>query len=189
MHLLTPPASAPVTPAEAKLALRIDDTQYDALLPGLLLAATDVAQQETGRLFIEQAWRIELADWPASTDVLPLYRPTAAAVSYWNGSSWVALSGSAFAFGPDAVTGNGTVIAPALNTSWPALGDIAIGPRVRIDLSAGVAAADAAQVPSGVRTFITALVGQMIQSPELSASATVQAHPLLARLLDPWRLY
>jgi hypothetical protein len=40
-----------------------------------------------------------------------------------------------------------------------------------------------------VRTYITALVGQMIQAPQLTASQAAQAHPLLARLLDSQRVY
>ncbi|MEY5098884.1 MAG: hypothetical protein RJA36_1603 [Pseudomonadota bacterium] len=189
MYPLTAPTAEPVTVSQAKAALRIDDTRFDSLLPGLITSARAVAEQETGRQLVEQTWRIELPDWPASTDVIPIYRATAAAVSYWNGSTWPTLATNLYAYAPDDITGNGTSLAPALNTSWPTLVDIAIGPRVRIDLTAGVVAAQASTVPAGIQTFIVALVGQLIQSPELSAQAAVQAHPLLARLLDPWRLY
>ncbi len=189
MYLLTPPTVEPVSVSQAKAALRIDDTRFDALLPGLISSARAVAEQETGRQLVNQTWRAELADWPAATDVIPVYRATAAAVTYWNGSAWATLAGSGYVFAPDAVTGNGTCLAPALGTSWPTLGDIALGPRVRIDLTAGVADGQASTVPAGIQTFIVALVGQLIQSPELTAQQAVQAHPLLARLLDPWRLY
>jgi uncharacterized phiE125 gp8 family phage protein len=187
--LLTPPTVEPVTVSDCKAALRIDDTRFDALLPGLISSARAVAEQETGRQLVEQTWRAELADWPAATDVIAVHRATACAITYWDGDSWETLAGVGYVFAPDQVTGNGTCLAPALNTSWPTLGDVALGPRVRIDLTAGLANANAAQVPAGIKTFITALVGQMIQSPELTATAAVQAHPLLARLLDPWRLY
>ena len=60
---------------------------------------------------------------------------------------------------------------------------------MRIDLTAGLAPASAYATPAGVRTFITALVGQMIQTPDLTAAQALQAHPLLQRLLDPWRVY
>jgi uncharacterized phiE125 gp8 family phage protein len=189
MYLLTAPAAEPVTVSQAKAALRIDDTRFDSLLPGLISSARQVAEQETGRQLVEQTWRIELADWPESTDVIAIYRATAAAVAYWDGSAWTTLSGSAYAYAPDSITGNGTSLAPALTAAWPTLPEVAIGPRVRIDLTAGVATAQASTVPAGIQTFIVALVGQIIQSPELSAQAAVQAHPLLARLLDPWRLY
>lgn len=187
--LLTAPTVEPVSVSDCKAALRIDDTRFDALLPGLISAARAVAEQETGRQLVEQVWRAELADWPDAMDVIPVHRPTACAITYWNGSSWATLSGSGFVFAPDEVTGNGTCLAPSLGNAWPTLADVALGPRVRVDLTAGVATAQAATVPAGIKTFITALVGQLIQSPELTATAAVQAHPLLARLLDPWRLY
>ncbi len=189
MYLLTAPTVEPVSVSQAKAALRIDDTRFDALLPGLISAARAVAEQETGRQLVNQVWRAELADWPDDDDPLPVYRATACAITYWNGSAWVSLDGSGYVFAPDAIVGNGTCLAPALGSSWPALGDIALGPRVRVDLTAGVANDQVASVPAGICTFITALVGQLIQSPELTALQAVQAHPLLARLLDPWRLY
>lgn len=187
MILLTPPIAEPVTVSDAKLALRIDDDRFDLLLPGLISAARALAEQETGRQLVEQTWRFERRDWPAENVVLPVYRATDATVSYWDGSAWDTVPGTDYVFAPDAQSGTGTCIAPV--DGWPALGELTIGPRVRIDLTAGVATADAATVPDGIKTFIIALVGQIIQSPELSAHAAVQAHPLLARLLDPWRLY
>jgi uncharacterized phiE125 gp8 family phage protein len=189
MYLLTPPPVEPLTISAAKAALRLDDDRHDAVLPGLIAAARSVAEQETGRQLVQQTHRAELVDWPSSTDVLPVYRATACAISYWTGSAWQALAGNAFAFAIDPATGAGTVVAPALGTSWPVLGAIAIGPRVRIDLTAGVDPADADAVPESIQQFITALVGEMLDNPTLSATQAVQASPLLSRLLDPWRLY
>ena len=186
LYLLTPPAAEPVEIDDVKLALRIDGDEFDLLLPGLIAAARQVAEQETRRAFIAQTWRAELDDWPAADEAIAVHRPTACAVTYWDGAAWVALAGSAYVYAPAM---RGTVLAPQLDTTWPALGDIAIGPRVRIDLTAGAAPASADTVPECVRTYITALVGQVIQSPALTASQAAQAHPLLARLIDSQRLY
>ena len=184
--LLTPPEAEPVETDDLKLALKIDSDDYDLVLPGLIAAARQVAEQEIGRALVAQTWRAELGDWPATTDAIPVYRPTACAITYWDGATWATLAGAAYVFAP---CGSGTVLAPALGTSWPTLVEIAIGPRVRIDLTAGVAAASADTVPECVKTFITALVGQMIQAPQLNANQTLQDQPLLARLLDSQRLY
>lgn len=186
LYLLTPPAAEPVELDDLKTALRIDGTEFDVLLPGLVAAARQVAEQETGRAFVAQTWRAELEDWPAETDEIPVYRPSACSITYWNGSAWVSLAGAGYVF---VGINNHTRLAPALNTAWPDLGDIALGARVRIDLTAGVAAAAADTVPDCVKTFITALVGQMIQAPQLTAGQAVADHPLLARLLDSQRLY
>jgi len=184
--LLTPPEAEPVETDDLKLALKIDSDDYDLVLPGLIAAARQVAEQEIGRALVAQTWRAELEDWPATTDAIPVYRPTACAITYWDGATWATLAGAAYVFAP---CGSGTVLAPALGTSWPTLVEIAIGPRVRIDLTAGVAAAAAGTVAACVRTYITALVGQLIRTPELSAGEAAAANPLLARLLDSQRVY
>lgn len=180
MQILTPPTSEPVSLLEAKLAARIGDSPaFDAILPGLITAARQQAEQETGWQFMAQTWRIELDDWPAVTDVFPVYQATAAAVSYWTGSAWATLSGSAYAF---AAVGAGTALAPALGTSWPSLGDKAVGARVRIDLTAG--ATDANAVPECAKLYIKACVAHAIENP-------TQPDPprSLAGLLDSLRLY
>ena len=184
MYLLTPPAEEPVTLAQAKLAARVDGTEWDALIPGLIKSARQVAEQETHRCLIAQTWRAELADWPASTDVLPVAPATAVAVSYWNGSAWTTLAGSAFAWAAD---GGGVVLAPALNTSWPTLADVAIGPRVRVDVTAGVA--NAALVDECAKLYITAHVAAWLRNPEAVTSQRLEAVPLLGGLLDPLRVY
>ena len=180
MYPLNPPLLEPVTVAEAKLAARLgDSTAFDALLPGLIAAARQQAEQETGRQLMTQTWRTELASWPAVTDVIPVYQATAAAASYWTGSVWATLSGGAYAF---AAVGNGTALAPALGTSWPSLGDKAVGARVRIDLTAGVASAN--DVPECAKLYIKACVAHAIDNPS-------QPNPprSLASLLDSIRLY
>ena len=108
LTLLTPPAAEPVTVAEVKAALRIDDTRFDALLPGLIASARAVAEQETGRQLVEQTWRAEMEDWPASDEPIAIHRATAAAVTYWDGAAWQTLSPTGYAYAP---AGNGTALA------------------------------------------------------------------------------
>lgn len=182
--VLTEPSLEPVTLAEVKASQRIDDTRFDAIIPGLISAARAIAEHEAKRHFMQQVVRTELWDWPQYDQALPVYSPTAAAVTYWNGASWVALAGGGYVyFG----LGSGTGLTAALNATWPLLPDIAGGPRVRIDLTVGET--DAAAVKPCLKTYINALVGQMLQSPDLSAAAVADAHPLLARLLDPVRIW
>lgn len=186
-YILTAPTAEPVHTDEVKAALRIDGTEFDVVLPGLIAAARAVAEINVGWPLVQQTIRYELDDWPDSADVLNVYRPSAAAISYWTGSAWSSpLSGSAYVFAP---VGAGTCIAPALGTSWPTLGEVAVGPRVRVDLTAGLAPGSAGLTPDGIKTFIIALVGQMIEAPSQTAATTLQEHPLLARLLDPWRVH
>ena len=180
MYLLTAPTLEPVTVDEAKASARVDGPEWDDIIAGAIVSAREVAEQETGQRFIAQTWRTELADWPAAGDVFAVHRPSAVAVSYWDGSAFQTLSG--FAWAP---VDGGFGVVPALASSFPTLGEIAIGPRVRIDATAG--AATAADVRECVKTFIKALVTVMVHDPALSAHDA--AGPLLLRMLDPVRTY
>ena len=183
MYLLTPPSAEPVTLAEAKLSARLDGPEWDDLITGYIAAARQVAEQETGARFIAQTQRAEFTDWPGVTDTIPVSRPTAVAVSYWSGLAWVGLTdGTHYAW---AAVDGGFVIAPPLNGTLPTLGEIAIGPRVRIDATSGEATA--ATVPQCVKMFIGALVTLMVHDPALTASDA--ATPLLRGLLNPVRTY
>jgi hypothetical protein len=74
-----------------------------------------------------------------------------------------------------------------IGTSWPTLGEKAVGARVRIDLTAGVD--DASEVPECVRLYIKALVAYWIDSPAAAGPANREEAPFLSALLDPVRVY
>lgn len=184
MYLLTAPTLEPVTVADAKLAARLDGSHWDAIVGPAIAAARAVAEHQTGRHFMLQTWRVELTDWPSVDDELPFLRPSGVAVTYWNGSTWPTLSSGAYVW---AAQDRGIALAPALGSSWPALGEVAIGPRVRIDVTLG--ATDPAQVPPAAQSFIKALVAVMAADPSLTAMDALASSAYLPRMLDPVRLY
>ena len=185
MYLLTPPTIEPVTVAEAKAAARLDGSHWDTIVANAIAAARAVAEHETGQRLMAQTWRHELTDWPAVDEVILLSRPTAVAVSYWTDAGiWQSLAPEAFVW---ATQGDGVVLAPAVGTTWPALGTVAVGPRVRIDITLG--AADAAVVPPSARQFICALVAIMAADPTLTAMDALASSAYLPRMLDPIRSY
>jgi uncharacterized phiE125 gp8 family phage protein len=184
MYIITPPTVEPVTIAEAALAARVDGAEWDDILTAAIKAARLVCEQAIGRRLMTTVERIELEDWPSSFDRFNVYRPTAVAVSYWNGSAWANLtSGTHYVWAAD---GYRFGLAPALNTSWPTLGDIAFGPRVRIDATSGESSA--ANVDEGAKTFIKALAAVMVKDPTLTATDAMSAQPLLRGLLDHLRV-
>lgn len=176
----------PVTADEAKLAARVDNdlgatSSLDGVIATLITTAREQAEQLTGRCYRPQVLRVELDDWPAVTDVLPVVQPSACVVRYWSGSSWTVLAAPAFAFAAGGAGGTGTLIAPALGTAWPALAQRAVGPRVQVDLTAGPAAP--ADVAACVKTFITASVAAWLKTPEALAAAAYGPHALFISLL------
>ncbi len=64
--LLVPPALEPVGLADAKTFLRIEGAQDDDLVMALLSAARLMVEAASGRMLIDQTWRIVLDGWPAS---------------------------------------------------------------------------------------------------------------------------
>lgn len=64
--LITAPTSDPVSVADAKDRLRVDDTDDDVKLAAYIKAATRHAEHFTGRAFIEQTWEMTLDTFPAN---------------------------------------------------------------------------------------------------------------------------
>ncbi|WP_172122759.1 head-tail connector protein [Devosia sp. 919] len=65
-YLLAGPAEEPVSLAEAKAFLRVDDGAEDALITTLIGAARVHLEGVTGRALLAQTWRIVLDDWPTT---------------------------------------------------------------------------------------------------------------------------
>lgn len=62
--LITGPALEPVSLAEAKAHLRIDESAEDAYLTAAIVSARVHVEALTRRLLIEQEWRVYLDAWP-----------------------------------------------------------------------------------------------------------------------------
>ncbi|MEJ1935462.1 hypothetical protein WDZ92_35135 [Nostoc sp. NIES-2111] len=190
MQRLSTEGVEPVSLDEAKQAARVDNdlgasSSLDGLIATLITTAREQAEQLTGQLYRPQVWRTELDDWPSVDLVLPIYRATACAVSYWNGATFVLLSGG-YLYAAGGAGGAGTVLAPATG-AWPMLGTRAVGARVRIDLTGGPESP--AAVPASVKTYILATVAAWLKTPEALASAALGPHPLFVSLLNGEKLF
>ncbi|QDC03016.1 head-tail connector protein [Mesorhizobium sp. 8] len=69
------PVAEPVTLAEAKAHLRIDHTDDDELLAGLVRAARQEVERSTGMALLLQSWRLVLDDLPESGCALVRIHP------------------------------------------------------------------------------------------------------------------
>jgi uncharacterized phiE125 gp8 family phage protein len=63
-YLLAGPAEEPVSLAEAKAFLKVDDSAEDGLITTLIGAARMHVEGVTGRALLAQSWRVVLDDWP-----------------------------------------------------------------------------------------------------------------------------
>lgn len=69
LALVTAPVAEPVTLAEVRAQCRVTDTNEDARLAGLTLAATEWAQGFCGRVFMEQTWDYTLDAFPSQIEL------------------------------------------------------------------------------------------------------------------------
>lgn len=183
LQLLAAPTIEPLDLATAKLWARIDGTAFDALIAGMIVAARQIAEQETGARLITQTWRAELDDWPGFDDPFALFPVQSVGLSYWDGSAWATLAGQAVSvrdrFGVYVRQTVGGAYAPLVTTT---------GPRVRVDFTVGYG--DTAEdVPQAIRQFIAAHVAYWIRNPEAALDRTMVQSPFLSGLLDPFRTF
>jgi uncharacterized phiE125 gp8 family phage protein len=68
-YLLAGPAEEPVSLAQAKAFLRVDDEAEDGLITTLIGAARLHVEGVTGRALLAQSWRLVLDDWPDNGQV------------------------------------------------------------------------------------------------------------------------
>src|SRR5688572_25610126 len=102
----TPPAAEPVTTAEAKLHLRVTDSDDDTYIGSLITAARQKLENENGLAFINQTWDLTLDAFPDLGDVIkfpihPLssvtsitYKDTDGTTQTWSSSMYVVDAGS-----------------------------------------------------------------------------------------------
>jgi uncharacterized phiE125 gp8 family phage protein len=185
--LITPPASTPVTLAEAKAHLRVEHSEEDTLISGLISAATSYLDGWTGilvRALVTQTWRQDFSNF-CSKMRLPLY-PVASvsSVNYIDVTgATISLASTEFELLADQL---GAYISPKAGKAWPVTGEGAV--MANVTYIAGVASPD---VPQAIKQAILLMIGDWYRSREtvaigvtterIALSATVSA------LLTPFR--
>jgi uncharacterized phiE125 gp8 family phage protein len=80
-YLLAGPVGEPVSLAEAKAFLRVDDTAEDALIGTLITAARLHVEGVTGRALMHQTWRMVRDGWPVDRTIKLPVTPFASVVA------------------------------------------------------------------------------------------------------------
>ncbi|GGA54196.1 head-tail connector protein [Pelagibacterium lentulum] len=66
-YLVAGPVDEPISLAQAKAHLRIEDDAEDGLIESLIAAARTHLEAITGSALLRQTWRVVLDAWPDST--------------------------------------------------------------------------------------------------------------------------
>lgn len=185
-RLITAPAALAVTLADAKLALKIEnsDTSQDTLVEAWLRGVIDWTENYIGRALITQTWRVTLDGFP---DAIKLPRPPVSSVSWvkYYDEDGVQQTLDPADYVADTVSEPGYVV-PAPDVTWPTTQSDAIN-TVSVQYVCGYGASDTS-VPAAVKNFILAKLVQQYDPAIRPESNTVQAS-FIDRLLDGYVVF
>jgi uncharacterized phiE125 gp8 family phage protein len=171
-----------VSLAEVRAHARVDHELDDALLAGYLMAAREMCEHELQRTLIATTYDLVLDAFPDGAIELPMgplgESLSVSSITYTDpDGSAQSVSGYTVAFADPAPM-------VTLETGWPTAK--AIPGAVRVRYVSG--AANAQQIPAGIRQWILLQAGSMYERRDAVAES-LQPLPFLDRLLDPYRTY
>lgn len=178
------PSSEPVTLAEAKLHLRVDGADEDALIGVFITAARESAEQELGRSIIATTWALTLDAFPTSIR-LPMPRATAVTRIDYLDADGVAQVMNPVGYQLIAASEFEAWIEPAYGYAWPATRQQP--EAVKVTYVAGWT--NAAAVPAAIKSWMLLAIGDMYANRERSAEKPAVPHGFVAGLLDPYRVW
>lgn len=160
--LLTPPATEPLSLAEAKAFLRIAHDDDDAVIASLISAARGQVEALARRALITQVWRVALDAWPTDGRIVPRIGPlrdVIAARVFDAAGNALAVDVGRFLVSPQV----DAIHAP--NWSLPVPGRDRAGIELDIEIGFG----SAADVPELLRQAVRALLGHWYENRGLIA--------------------
>ena len=184
--LVTPPDADIITLAEAKSHCRVDHTDDDDLISGLIAKATshlDGASGILGRCLISQTWRVDFPCWN-SCFRLPFPNVRSATVSYFDTSNveQTVADASVEVF-EDHIS---SIVRMSNSFARPSTYSDRAAP-VRIEFIAGYGD-DAADVPQAITLAALLLIGHLYENREASTAEAMSVLPLaFDALVAPFR--
>jgi len=177
LKLITPPATEPLTLAQAKAHLRVVDSDDDTYITALVIAARQNAENWMGRALIDQTWDLVLDGFPTasasvSSSVVdmaiqipkpPLIEVTQVAYDNSNGDEVLMNPNDFYA---DTASEPGWLVLSGL-TTWPTTIDAINSVRVRF--RAGYLSTDSPpvnKVPEDILYGVKLLIGSMYEHRE-----------------------
>lgn len=194
-QLITAPTEEPVSLAEARAHLRIDDdnTAFDARIQVMIAAARQSAEHELGRRLIRQTWDFVIDAFPCDGESIrlpaDLIKPHSIGHIKYLDTSGVVQTVDPLYYDLDRHNMPGYVF-PTAGAAWPSdVADSANAVSVRVLCGEWDAAAN---VPAAIKHWILMAVGTMYEhSKDQVVGVSVASLPnrFTDRLLDPYRSF
>jgi len=202
LQLVSPPAAEPVTVDEAKLFLRVDFSDDDALIDAYLVTARQYAEMATGRQLITATWKYVLDAFPGPSLMgVPFGHPftlpghailipkspvqSVTSIQYLDMSAtWQTMPATDYVV---ENAGDLCRITPVFGKIWqPTLPQVG---AVQVTFVAGYG--DPSDVPEGIKTWIKLRTSTMYANREEVAvlpRGKVELLPFVDGLLDPYKV-
>lgn len=190
--LVTAPSVSPITLTEAKTHLRVDHSDEDTLIQGLIDAAVshlDGSAGVLGRAMVTQTWQLDFDAFYPKMRLRPGNLLGITSISYFdNDNATQALSASIYSAFTDEI---GPYVEEAPDQSWPSTYTRA--DAVRVTWTAGYGAT-AASVPAAIRAAMLLMIGHWYANREtvnvgnitsempFAAAALLAPHTIKARI-------
>lgn len=186
--LVTPPASEPLTVAEAKAHLRVFHSGDDDVIEDMITTAREAVETYLGRALITQTWALKDDDFEASYRLPKAPLASVASITYVdsNGTTQTLAADQyvVLASGVDRACEPGRIV-PAYNVVWPAVrGE---PDDVVVQFVAGYGAASA--VPQTFKSAMKVLLEDLYEERGSYVTGTIVAALPTAweRTLAPYR--
>ncbi|WP_374349166.1 head-tail connector protein [Chitinimonas sp.] len=202
-QLVTQPTEEPISLAEARLHLRIDDdlTADDTLISALIVAARQFAENETRRALVTQTWRLVLDCFPGQASYTVPLRPfglppnaillercpvkSVQSIRYLDmGGIWQTMSPADYTVD---LTSEPARITPCFGKIWqPTLPQIG---AVEVVFVTGYGTA--AEVPAALKSWMKLRIGSLYEhrgEAEIVSRGKLEPMPFVDGLLDPYRM-
>lgn len=186
-NLTTAPTTEPLTVAEGRAHLRVDDSSDNDTIDALITTTRERVEEELGRALITQTWTLTLDRFPHGPIELP--RPplqSVTSITYIDSDGASQTWGSSL-YRVDTAAQPGR-ITPAYGESYPTTRDVTGAVTVTFVAGYGAAAAD---VPRPIRQAMLLLLGHAYAHREIVVAGTIVS-PIpqsMDWLLDPYRVW
>jgi uncharacterized phiE125 gp8 family phage protein len=182
-NIVVPPTGEPVSLDEAKAQCCIDGTEFDAILPGYIAAARQLAEAETGRALITQTRELVLDAFPRACVLR--HPPVQSLVSV----TYLDADGVERVLDPqDVILDKSSApgyLVPAYGKAWPETYPVPNAVRVRYTCGYG----SAADVPPAIKTWMLLAINTLFeQRGTMAAGLAALPNRFWESFLDDYRL-
>jgi uncharacterized phiE125 gp8 family phage protein len=185
LKLITAATALAVSLVEAKAHLRVTASDDDTLITAMITAATEVAEQMTGRAIMPQTWELTLDAFPDAFELTRIPAASITSLKYYDTAGVLTtMDGAAYTL--DIADDYGfAYVVPAYGLTWPTAREQINAVVVRY--VAGYA--NAAAVPESIKSWIKLQISAMYENRELEGIAQTHKLGFADRLLDRYRVF